>query len=391
MPAFSCVEPAIDPGARPTFLLDWELTLKCNLDCTYCATPTEVPLTEATHDNTSEHPDLDLCLKTIDFMYDYVDLYMRHKPRWTRSVVLNLYGGESLIHPDIVKILQQARIRHAPFAQKWPLTITCTTNAVIGHKRMQAVLPFIDEFTVSYHVESLKKQKTRVLDNLRLIQASHKKLKCILLMHGNQQYWPELLDVLDFCRDENIPYLARALDGATNASYNTHQINWFKNQYLDAVPQKSQKTQASAMQALDQCQNDSVALSEIGRACCGGRLMCQDTDLKHPIRFVPDNNFFGWQCSVNWFFLYVKQYTGEIFVNKDCRMSFDGTVSPIGYLNETDKLLTSTKLRLDTNTMPVIECRKSLCICGLCAPKARDKQTFKKIMVKHVDNVDRLL
>ena len=79
------LEPTIDPNNRITFLLDWELTMKCNLDCTYC--PTGV---YGGHDNSTRHPPLAECLKTIDFMFEYADMYLRTKPQGIRYVILNV-------------------------------------------------------------------------------------------------------------------------------------------------------------------------------------------------------------------------------------------------------------------------------------------------------------
>ena len=98
------------PGGRITFLLDWELTLKCNLDCSYCDTGID-----GGHDNSTRHPPLDECIKTIDFMFEYVDLYMSVKSRAFKHVVLNVYGGEALHHPDIVEILAKVREKHSPY------------------------------------------------------------------------------------------------------------------------------------------------------------------------------------------------------------------------------------------------------------------------------------
>ena len=65
---------ALDPTNIPSFLLDWELTKLCNLDCSYCATGLE-----GGHDNSTAHPPIDECLRSIDFMYEYVDQYMKCK------------------------------------------------------------------------------------------------------------------------------------------------------------------------------------------------------------------------------------------------------------------------------------------------------------------------
>lgn len=378
------IEPAIDPNARPTFLLDWELTLKCNLDCSYCESTGPFRY----HDNTTEHPPLHECLDTIDFMYQYVDLYMQQKPKWNRAVVLNIYGGESLFHPDIVEILQAIRSKHQAYKQHWPLIVTCTTNAVVGHNRMTQVIEYIDQFTVSYHAESLPKQKKQVLDNLSLLVEHGKKVKCIVLMHSNFDYWPELEQVIDFCKHNDIQYLPRHLDGDVNANYNSQQIKWFQNLWQTKTPIQSVTVQKELTKQVSQNLEAGGNLAKTGRACCGGRLLCVNEDLTKPVFYVPNNNFQGWSCSVNWYFLYVKQVTKEIFSNKDCMMNFDGGIGPIGSLSNPSRLINQLKQWVQDKKMPVIECKKSRCSCGICAPKSQDKKSFFKVMKKQILDVD---
>ena len=38
------IEPAIDPANKISFLLDWEITLRCNLDCSYCSSEWHIVL-----------------------------------------------------------------------------------------------------------------------------------------------------------------------------------------------------------------------------------------------------------------------------------------------------------------------------------------------------------
>jgi hypothetical protein len=96
-----------------------------------------------------------------------------------------------------------------------------------------------------------------------------------------------------------------------------------------------------------------------------------------------ENKFTDWYCSVNHFFLYVKQVNGEIFVNKDCKMNFNGQVGAIGNLNDSYKILQTLKSQILNNDMPVIQCKKNNCLCGLCAPKAKNLDTYKSIMKKY--------
>jgi len=372
MSTFESLEPAIDPGNRITFLLDWELTMKCNLDCSYCGTGPY-----GGHDNSTRHPSLENCLNTLNFMFEYVNLYMQTKPQGLRYVVLNVYGGESLHHPDIVEILNQVRHRHRPYADRWKLTVTTTTNAIVSNKKLQQITPLIDEFTVSYHTESTEKQKQQFRDNLLTIAQSGRQQKCVVLMHQEADLFEDATNMIEWLTKNNIKILPRKLDGniSTNDKriYNQAQVQWFDKFYKT-------KTHSHSMDLLED--NTDTNLTDVGRACCGGRQICANKNYKQR-HFYVENKFPDWYCSVNHFFLYVKQVNGEVYVNKDCKMNFDGTVGPIGTLDNTQQILSTLRDQIDTNSLPVIQCKKYNCFCGLCAPKAKDLSTYHSIMKKY--------
>ena len=354
-------------------MLDWELTMKCNLDCDYCGTGTY-----GGHDNTTKHPPLDQCLQSIDFMFAYVDLYMSHRISSLKNVIINVYGGEALHHPHIVQILQAVRERHVQYQSQWHLTITTTTNAVVSAKKLKLILPLVDEFTVSYHTSATLTQKQQVCDNLLTIVQSGTRCKCVVMM--NPQYFDDAVKHIAWCKQNNIRYFAKQIDHPpkkTQFNYTTQQVHWAENIYQS----RSHGQQPTALKLIYDNQNN-VDVSDTGRACCGGRTLCADQNYRSRMSFV-DNKFPDWYCSVNHFFLYIKQVNGEIYTNKDCKMNFTGTEAPIGHLAQTDKLLNQTKLWLDNNSMPVIQCKKSRCLCGLCAPKAQDLDTYKTIMRKY--------
>jgi hypothetical protein len=157
--------------------------------------------------------------------------------------------------------------------------------------------------------------------------------------------------------------LPKQLDSADNL-YKTDQIVWFDSFY-----------KSKTFNLL----NNNVA--NVGRSCCGGRQACVDQDYKQR-HFQVSNKFPDWYCSVNEFFLFVKQVNGEVYVNKDCKMNFNGTVGPIGNLSNTVSIINELKTQL-TDGQPIIQCKKSKCLCGLCAPKAKNLDTYQSIMKKY--------
>lgn len=357
------LEPTVDPNNRITFLLDWELTMKCNLDCTYCETGIY-----GGHDNTQRHPPVEDCMRTIDFMFEYADIYMRTKPRGIRYVILNIYGGEALHHPNIVEILSALRERYQPYQDRWHLTITTTTNAIIAPDRLDQIIPFIDEFTVSYHTENSPKQKQQFRDNLLKIKSAGRKQKCIVLMHSESDKFADAQQMISWLTLNDIKHLPRQLDhrpAREEFNYNQQQVVWFEGLYKKSLDHAVMR-------------DHKADLADTGRACCGGRQLCVDQNRRDPQKFVL-NKFPGWYCSVNHFFLYVKQVNGEVYVNKDCKMNYDGTVGPIGNLNNIDPILAQAR---DPNRS-VIRCAKSRCLCGLCAPKAENLDTYQTIMKKY--------
>jgi hypothetical protein len=347
--------------------------MKCNLDCGYCSTGVY-----GGHDNSTSHPDLDDCFRSIDFMFEYADLYMDRKHQGIKYVVLNVYGGESLHYPGITSVLERCHaVYKEKYQKKWSLTITTTTNAIINQRRMSGIIPLIDEFTCSYHAETSEKQKDLFKKNLLSIRDSGKRLKTIVMMHSDPALFEDSQKMIDWCQENQIDNLPKSIDHSPDDkiwNYNVKQMHWFDGLY--------KKKSYGVIKQLKPIQtDDKFDLSATGRACCGGRQLCKDSNFKQR-EFYVTNRFPDWYCSVNEFFLYVKQVNGEIYVNKDCKMNFQGGVGTIGNLSDYQAVLDWTKTNLSQNTMPVIQCKKQRCFCGLCAPKAQDLDTFKTIMRK---------
>lgn len=370
---------ALDPSNVPSFLLDWELTKLCNLDCSYCDTGID-----GGHDNTTKHPPLEECLQTIDFMYQYVDLYMRYKKTSQRKVVLNVYGGESVFHPHIVEILQACRQKYIAYKDRWHLTITCTTNGILGPNQWKKIAGLIDEFSVSYHAEILPKQHQQYLDNILYLKEQNKRFKCVIMMHNNPEHFAKSEKIVEFCKDHNMRYVEKPLDNAQEKwAYTPDQFARLKTFWMNSVPVSKQPESKSNLESIgDQDKIQSIAE---GRPCCGGRKLSLNNDLKSCVSFVPKQGFQDWYCSVNWFFLFVRQLDGAVYTNKDCRTSTTGRVEPLGNLKNYQSIISKVKEQFDSRTMPVIKCVKDICMCGFCAPKADNLADYNKLLDRNLD------
>ena len=340
MPDFNTLIPK-DPLV---FQVAWESTLKCNLDCSYCGDG---------HDNKSSHPLLSNCLDTVDFIFKYLDIKMKQRPLHMQQSNLNVQGGESLFHPKIIDILRYINKKKADV--DWHLGTATITNAVVGANLWKRLAQYLDYYTISYHPESTTKQQQLVKDNILFLKSINKTFHVSIMMHP--KHWDNCVSMVDWCKENNIECNARQIDHHwldMRFNYNKEQTTYLTGKEITAKDK--------LMYALSKGLN----LSSTGRACCGGNTLCAGGC---ETNYVQDNKFKGWHCSVADYFLYIRQTTGEVFTNKDCRMNYDGNVGPIGNLKDPKTIFS----KMHNNG---VVCKKSSCWCGLCAPKAATKELF---------------
>lgn len=345
---------SVEPVESQGFQIAWESTLKCNLDCSYCGDG---------HDNSTEHPPLDECLRTVDFIINYVSAQMRS--RKVKLANLNIQGGESLFHPDIIDILTYANKQ----AEKtdWELRVGTITNAVVKDKVWQRLVPLIGFFTISFHSESSFAQQEQVRRNILYLKEQGKSFHVSILMHP--KHWDTCVDMVDWCAANNVVYNVRQIDHA----WTDFRFNYTKEQIRYITGQEP----ASVVEVAKSMLSGGFDLSAQSRECCGGLSLCT-SESACTKRVV--NKFKGWHCSVDKYFLYIRQTTGEVFTNKDCKMNFNGKVGPIGNLKDPQAILDVVNAGTET-----IVCKKSSCWCGICAPKAENWDTYKKIIVQHLE------
>jgi pyruvate-formate lyase-activating enzyme len=350
-------------SSHQSFQVAWESTLKCNLDCSYCGDG---------HDNNQPHPNLENSLQTVDFIVEYLNLYMMTRHESIRHANLNIQGGESIYHPNIIEILEYLKNKKNTYS-KWNLNVSLITNGITGLERWKKIAAFIDYFTMSYHSESSPKQQDQFKANVLYLKEQGKNFKVSVLMHP--KFWDNCTGLIEWCKQNDIPYLPRQLDH----SWLDFRFNYNESQTEFLTGTKHIPVTTKVISIF----KNGINLSATGRACCGGETMCNDTG--EQTTYIKGNNFKGWHCSVNRNFLYVRQATGEIYTNKDCRMNLENKVGVLGYLQDSQKVLDNLKHMIETNTLPDIICKKNTCWCGLCAPKAVDKEMYDQIMEKYLN------
>ena len=252
------------------------------------------------------------------------------------------------------------------------MTIITTTNAVVGEKLFKKIIPLIDNFVISYHSEALPKQKDLVKQNILSIASIGKPVRVPLVMATEPEKWNDIMGMIEWCKENKIEYTPKQLDNISIDNrfiYSQEQLDWWSKEY--GVEVNENKTESSTMASL-------------GRGCCGGRKLCTNQNLRKNDIWLPITNFENWHCAVNHLFLYIKQNDKTVWVNKDCRMNFNGKVEPIGNLSNWKSIIEETRNKLQSDEIPLMQCAKKRCRCGFCAPKAEKKEVLLNIMKKYI-------
>jgi MoaA/NifB/PqqE/SkfB family radical SAM enzyme len=349
------IEPAYLPKSKMSFLIDWLLTLKCNYDCAYCT----VGMTG--HDNSTNHPPYERCLSMLKHMYEYVDVVMENKKNSFKDVILNVYGGEALYHPDILLLLEQSSLMYQQYQTSWRLKRRMTTNATAQHKKWSEICKHIEGFTLSYHSYGPEKMKTLFKQNLQFLVDIKKEYDIVILMYPHKDHWKDCLDFYYYCKERKYNARPKLIDGKFGI-YNDAQLDDLKKIFT--------------AQELERF-TPGKKIDMTTRGCCGGRPMCFNRDLKNKSRLVPrDTGFEGWHCSANQFFLFANCFTGEYFTNKDCRVTPQGAIGSISNIDTMDSYIKELK----KNGMQTLVCKQKICLCGTCAPKSISKDTLDNIL-----------
>jgi len=353
------IEPAYHPKGKMGFTIDWVPTLKCNYDCSYCVVGPNG------HDNSTKHPSLDKCLTMLKQMYRYTDVMMQPKKIAFKDTILNISGGESLFHPEIEKILIATTQEYEQYADRWRLKRTITTNATATEKKWKTVCDNIEKVTFSYHSEGPEKMKTIFKKNIDHVLKIKKDYDIVLCVFPLKPFWQDCLNFLKYCEDNKLRVRPKLLDGRFGV--------YSKEQLAELAPYFK-----NSNENIQQVENKSPVYRQT-RACCGGRQMCTNRDLKHYQTQIPrsTSGFEGWHCSANQFFLHGNNVYETYYTTKDCYNKLDGTIGPIATMDTMEQYIEQIK---STKQPMILKCAQKICQCGTCAPKSIHKQNLLDIL-----------
>ena len=391
----------IDLLSGAVFQVGWDMGRRCNYDCSYCPSHR--------HDNFSAHASLADLTKNVDFLFKYIDLYMGH--RHNKQASINFTGGEPTVNPYFIQLTEYLASEYSSkYADRFNCNFTVTSNGAMSSRMAEAIMDNLGFITISYHAEADAALKQQVMDRIEQFRldgpAKHCGLSINVMFHA--EHFDECVRVCELLDEKKVKYVPRIIgeepDSPSSQAhrYTEDQLAWFKaywnrdTKLVNETTTDQPRELYSKESAIDYDkravadkapQPEKTLGSNIGRPCCGSRLMClsNSTDSINS-KFVTSREFQGWNCSVNWFFLHLEQHSDSVFHHQTCQARFDGTRGAIGKLSESDSILAKLSSDLERGTMPTIICPKRTCGCGLCAPKSARKDSYKKVISSHIDS-----
>jgi MoaA/NifB/PqqE/SkfB family radical SAM enzyme len=376
---------AINDKKENKLMVIWDLGRRCTYSCSYCPPHRK--------NNWSPVASLDELIKTADSLDKYSNIYNQYR-KTPFKTACSFTGGEPTINPaffDFLIYLQQ----HYPH---WKRTLT--TNGFYSERKLRLVMNNTQFTTLSYHCESTDDQKFRVRDNIRIMHEEKYGFKVNVMFHENDKYFNECVDLCKWFDELGIEYtpriigdegtVKRGLQDKTVHTYTEKQLEWFK-EFWNLKKDKKKITALENTLSLETKEKSQKKIvgQTIGRPCCGGREMeILEDDSWNKTKFVTDNNFQGWNCMINWYFLYIHQEIDKIWHHQTCQVNLNGEVAPISTVRDFDKYCENLETEiLEKGSIPLIRCPKTYCGCGLCAPKAKRDDIAEQLFNGHTTNI----
>lgn len=123
-------------GFDQDFMVTFRITEACDLKCNYC------------HWHSGKHYNYEDIITSIDRLFEF---FQQQK---FKRVVFYYHGGEPTRHPRVVDILKY--IKDKSVETRIDAHNEMQTNLTIGEDKLRALLPYCDEFNVSFHYLELR-------------------------------------------------------------------------------------------------------------------------------------------------------------------------------------------------------------------------------------------
>lgn len=298
-------------------------------------------------------------------------IYDSHRKYPTDYTNINFTGGEPTLNPNFWVLVDHIKQDQKNFR------LSLTTNGAWNRKFTKKITENFGGVTVSYHAEGHPNLKKVVLDNIKELNKSDIWLQVNVMLHVD--HWKECINVYNDLKCLGIKTNPRPIgdggitksgwfldvDGSlrrTSHSYTREQKEWFwKEMGINKKPSTSGSGES------------------LGRACCGGRCINgKVNDEWQEVKLV-ETNFKDWYCSVDRYFLHIEQHTGLVYHHQTCQALHGKKRGPLGHLDDKNSMIRDLKKRLK-DPSPII-CPNQRCGCGMCVPKAKDFNEFKKIII----------
>ena len=385
---------AIDDKTEKQLMVIWDLGRRCTFACSYCPPHRK--------NNWSDTASLESLIATADNLERYSEIYNAKRNERFR-VAASFTGGEPTVNPAFFPFLEYLQ-EHYPH---WKRTLT--TNGFYSERKLRTVMANTNFTTVSWHCEGMPAQKDRVRKNLEIMKAEGYSFKINIMFHEQENYITECVDLAEWCDYNDVAYTPRVIGDQgdikqgikdkTVHTYTQEQLDWMQR-YWDAKKVDSAKPSIAASNPVKLAGPPGTAMAmatpekkvgqKIGRPCCGGRkldMMHDDDDEWTTSTFVQNNNFKGWSCMINWYFLYIHQEIDKIWHHQTCQVNLNGEVGPICNVSNFSEYCDDLEVKMNTGSMPYIRCPKSHCGCGLCAPKASRDDVAREIFKRHAPGI----
>lgn len=379
---------AINDKTENQLMVIWDLGRKCTYACSYCPPHRK--------NNWSPVANLDELIKTADSLDRYANIYNKHRKTPFRTAC-SFTGGEPTVNPAFFDFLVYLQENYP----HWKRTLT--TNGFYSERKLRLVMDNTQFTTLSYHCEGTAEQKARVRENIRIMHEEKYGFKVNVMFHENEDYFRECMELCEWFDTLGIQYtpriigdegtVKRGIKDKTVHTYTEEQLDWFKN-YWNLKKQITKPTvTAPPKDVMHMAVNETtkkIVGQSIGRPCCGGRNMeILEGNNWTPTKFVTNNNFQGWNCMVNWYFLYIHQEINKIWHHQTCQVNLEGKVSPISTVDGFDEYCDTLENTINTTgSIPYIRCPKTYCGCGLCAPKAKNDTIAEHLFKSHTNGIE---